>query len=383
MVIITTSFNGPPVTGSYQPQRAPSNNGADGSPSQEIPPPSGPIDTYVPGAPESPTVANVVSDFYAEVLDNPEQYPHLSRALTDAVTGEQLVLPFEITPDMEQHVANLRAKFPAETQTQRGTALLLLRSLIPSDRFLEIITTEINTSTMEFIPGLPAEAGGQEVRFNDDRTLPIRIQNGTILPQQILDTPAGERVGFCLEQSQLLICLLRAAGIEAHIHEEPSHAYVIATLDGETYRLDPAQRIFVRNAHHPSTDREAMATYYRSSAFTFRYQGRIEESLQCIDTSLLLNPEDIRSWNTRANILRSMGRLKEAYASTERALEINPLHMPALANQAYILGDLGRIEEARAAWQIVIEIAPNRAAAEAAAQEALARLTAEPEPNNR
>jgi len=374
LVNLTTFFFGPPPIGINPPRRTPTGGGAEELPAQESTAFAEPVDSYVPGGQTSAIAADVISDFYREVLDHPEQYSHLRRGLTDPVTGVALDNPFEITPDMKQHVANLRSRFPEETQTERGTALLLLRSLVDTSTYPIAITSE---GRMEFVTDLPPEEGGLRVRFNSDRQHPARIQNGALLPQQILETPAGERIGYCLEQSQLLVCLLRGAGIDAHIYEEPGHAYVLATLDGETYQLDPAMFAFERNAQHSSTDREATAIYYRSEAFASSRQGRNEEALRRIETSLLLNPEDVRSWNARGHFLSALGRYEEALASFERSVTINPLNLPALGNIAYTLGDMGRIEESQAAWQAVLEIVPDNEEA----QEALASLTVEQDPS--
>lgn len=370
MVDLTTFFSGTPVRGPSSPRRTNSNgSGVEGMPTQESPAFDEPVDTYVPGGQTSAVAAEVISDFYTEVLDNPDKYPHLIRNLTDAVTGEPLEYTFEITPEMKQHVANLRARFPEESQTQRGMALLLLRSIVPPNRLIAIT----GERRMDFVAGLPAAEGGQEIRPNDDRTIAARVQYGDITPSELLNLPPEERIALCLEYSQLLVCLLRAAGIEANVREVPRHAYVIATTnEGENYILDAGSLVFDETPRSPNADSEAVAMHYANEASMFRHQGRLEEALQRFDMATLLYPESYRIWHNRGGTLRDMGRFEEALSSYDRALELNPLDIPALIGQAYTLTDMGRIEEAQVAWQAVLEIEPDCSEA----QEALANLSA-------
>lgn len=362
MVDVNTAYIGQPNNRGIQPNRQPNSSGNVENPTPQTPP-ADPVDTYVPSAQMSDLAREVTTDFYREVLDSPDQYPHLLPGLTDVVTGEELEYPLEITPAMRQHVANLQARFPQETQTQRGTALLLLRSLVPSTEMIEVEDEEGNRG---YSFGLPAADGGQEVRADDNRQAQPRVENGDLLPREILALAPNDRIGLCLEQSNLLASLLRAAGIEASVREVPGHAYVIATLDEETYRLDATLLVFERTNRQPNTDCEATAMHYSNEASAFFQQGRQEEALQRIDLALTLNPQNFRMWNNRGHFLASMGRGEEALSSYDRALELNPLYLTALENRAYVLTDLGRTEEARAAWEDALAADPTNADAQAA-----------------
>ncbi|MFH1576660.1 MAG: tetratricopeptide repeat protein [Candidatus Margulisiibacteriota bacterium] len=285
-----------------------------------------------------------------EIFEHREQYADVIEELREAGLED----PFQITQAMEDHVSSLFESYTPETQLDK--ALLLFMYLIPSDQPFEFDGEEYYDYGLE---------EGLNIHFDSNSYSPARLGRGNLLPQEILETPGSERIANCLEYSQLLVCFLRTAGIEAYVKEDPGHAYVIANLDGQTYRLDPAKLDFARTDSPPNTDREVIAAHHFNEGSRHIDQDRFAEGLECLDRALEIRPDYAIAWNEKGALLHQIGNNEEALACFNQAIEIDPNEGLFWKNSGVVLMELGRTDEARISFERYLELEPEAEDADA------------------
>jgi tetratricopeptide (TPR) repeat protein len=284
-------------------------------------------------------------ELFEEVFTHRERYLSIIRRLDRAGLED----PFQITPELKQHVQRiLRGNNP---KTQLEKAVFLFRSIIPPTNCFELGQRRYS--------GLSESEGGLEIRFYDSRKAPLRIRYGSPLPKEIVAAPREERVADCLEYSHLLTVLLRITGIKAHTKGAPEHAYVVALLEGEHYRLDPALLLFRRDKSSASSDKESIALHYSNEGVTFTEQNKLQKAIRYFNRALEMKPNYAEVLVNKGIALRRQGKLEEAMRYYNWALQINPVDVKAWSNKGIVLGRQGKLEEAMRCYDKALAIEPS------------------------
>ncbi|MFH1428283.1 MAG: tetratricopeptide repeat protein [Candidatus Margulisiibacteriota bacterium] len=272
-------------------------------------------------------------ELYEYIYSDRGRYPVVIENLRNAGLED----PFEITPEIKKHVEDLFARYQPKTESEK--AILLFRSIIPSNKFF--IT---GTATRWF--GLTDTQGGLEIPYNNDPKASLRKKHGSPLSKEILAAPPNERIALCQEYSYLLITLLRAAGIEASTGRIPRHSYVIAFLEGEKHQLDPARLLFIKTTKVSHTDRESIAYHYINESCAFGKQGKIAEALECCNTALEFDPDNIHAWVNKGRALSSLGKPGAALDAYNTAAKLEPHLIAAWRGKSRIYFQQGDILKA-------------------------------------
>lgn len=282
-------------------------------------------------------------ELYAEVFNNRSKYEPVIAKLGKAGLED----PFEITPELKEHVANIIGRYGPQGELE--TAKIILRSVMPSDNSFCI-------GEDEFF-GLKKEEGGLDIPYNKYNHHPLRQKYGNILPKELINARGNERVAQCAEYSELLTVLLRIAGIKAWMVPELGHVYVAASLDGETYRLDAGvgekeegeRVIFEKTDEDEKKDIRRVIDHYTNEASTRADQGNIEESIKSFDTAIMLDPELPRTFLMKGRMLFEAKRLQDAIDCLEHVTmgsEFDRSDAFSLKGDAYVhLGNMPKAVE--------------------------------------
>ena len=326
--------------------------------------------------------------------------------------------PFEERAEIKDFVLQLFKKF--QPQTELDKAILLFRAVIPPSQSFTVNGVSYR--------GLTIKEGGLALPLDFGLLAPLRRKYGDLLPKELIGSPPPDRVAACLEYSHLLVSLLRAAGFEAHTNGKtvPSHAYTIANLRGQKYKLDAVKTVVARRnllkilgetdaswqaffinpneeiltfvptveekirrmikdpikrakiltvfqqsqqltfeptATGAGTDRESIALHYNNEGASLAEQGKIPEALDAVNKALEIDPNCAAAWNCKGATLQRQGKLTEALEAVNKALEIDPNFAAAWNGKGVVLLKRENLSEALGALDKALEINPNDAEA--------------------
>ena len=311
----------------------------DEKPAPESPPASDGIQPAKPAL-ESPPVADGIQPAKAA--------PELPPA-AESIQLEGMEDPYRITEAVKNHVARLLSR--ARPRTELEKAVVLYRSVIPTSSSFRLHDRQYQ--------GYGREQGGLQVPFGDDSSVPLRRKHGSLLPEEIIAAPQGQRVADCLEYGFLLIALLRAAGIEARLGERPDHAFAVALLAGAPHCLDAANLAFERCDEVGEPDRVGIARHYSNEGVIRKEQGRLDQALRSLDTAVALRPDHAEALVNRGLVFREQGKLARAIEDYDRALGIDPGDARAWSNKGVALAGQGKIEQAMACYDRALALEPK------------------------
>jgi tetratricopeptide (TPR) repeat protein len=297
------------------------------------------------------------SEIFEEIFSNRKKYQSVIKDLRAAGLED----PFEITPKIKRFVRRLLGKYGYRTELMK--AKLLFRAVIPPGK-----SFKLKLGRMEFEGrGLSRSEGGLGVKRNEDPSHPLRKKFGNLLPKELMAAPEPRRVALCLEYSHLLVALLRAAGIKAHTKKEPDHAYVVAVLDKQKYRMDAARLVFAKEKNGANTDRESIAMHYSNQGAFMNRRGENEAAMRQIDLALNINSSSAHALFNKGKILADQKRSDESYIYFKKALAIKPEFAAALFDKPsaiwFVRGRKfyaeGKLDEALKCYKRAVEINPN------------------------
>jgi tetratricopeptide (TPR) repeat protein len=84
--------------------------------------------------------------------------------------------------------------------------------------------------------------------------------------------------------------------------------------------------------------------------------GDWQESIDCFERALKINPRDVQSWFGKGISLVQLERRKEALECFDRAIEINPLKWDVWTSKGLVLNQLGRMMEALDCYDNALEL---------------------------
>ncbi|MFH1386532.1 MAG: tetratricopeptide repeat protein [bacterium] len=227
----------------------------------------------------------------------------------------------------------------------------MFRSIIPA-------SVEFKVKTVYFC-GLKMEEGGLAIPSNIDTLSFLRKKHGALLPKELMNALPEERGALCLEYSHLLTSLLRAAGIEAHIKQEPTHAYVIAQLGGQKYKLDIMALQFNNTDETWDTDRESLSKHYSNEGAILASQGKYDEAIRAYNMSLEIDRSNATAYYNKGFALKEQGEIKKAIDAYSEALKIDPSNIEVWHKKGLALLNQGKINEAVEAFNRGLQLEPS------------------------
>lgn len=276
--------------------------------------------------------------------------------------------PLALTPEIRRHVGGLLPDHNRVSTIDR--ALLLFRSVIPAGQSFSFGGTSYS--------GLPAESGGLNVYCNTDCNNRLRRQtNGLPLPTDIINAPKHDasRIAKCVEYSFLLISLLRAADLEAHLVKDGLlHTYAAARLGGEWYKLDafyidkklPPRFELLPGPVEYLSERLTLGLFHSNKAEVLKQQRHREKALMEVKTAIEIAPDLAEAWINYGAILLELngqGSANEAMAAFKKALSLEPDNSVALNNAAVLLIKEGKRDEAKRIFNEILDREPGNESA--------------------
>lgn len=303
----------------------------------------------VQGGKETPITSGWVEPhhLYAQVFGHRRDYqPQLA-----ALRRVGLEDPFEERQEITSFVEELFQRY--QPGDELGKAILLLRAIMPFDHYF-------NFNTKKYF-GLSCEEGGLDILYEDSINRPLARETAVPLPKHLMAASPNERTANCLEYTFLLVVFLRAAGIEANIKSTINHAYVIAKLNGERYRMDVAHGVFRISKKKITSDRKGLAIYYANKASVLEDQGRERTAMRYNRLALEIDPDCVIALDSAGSILSKRGEIEDALSLFNRALAINDKYADSWNNKGVALSKIGKKEEALFCHKKALEINPDNA----------------------
>jgi tetratricopeptide (TPR) repeat protein len=286
-------------------------------------------------------------ELYEEVFSHRAEY----RSVIAGLRGAGLEDPFEITPEIRKHVEYLFERYHPETELEK--AVLLMQSIIPP-------AASFNLGE-RYYSGLSETEGGLEIYYHSSSGVPRRFMYGDLLPQEIMQTPKEKRVAHCLEFSFLQVVFLRSDGIKAHTKSvEPEHVFAVAILDGNKYKIDPANLKFLRSNSSMDTDRQSISDHYYNEAIALRDQNQEVPAIRNFEIAIELDPNFMWSWFNRSFLYYSFrflpGNSQRALESIDEVLDLQNDFAEAWQLKGLILRAQGKEKEAERCFKKAIRL---------------------------
>jgi len=106
---------------------------------------------------------------------------------------------------------------------------------------------------------------------------------------------------------------------------------------------------------------EWSAEYWYNKGLAFFNLSRYDESLQCYDKAIQLEPNNAVYWNKKGSALFRLSRYNEALQCYDKAIQLEPNKAVYWNNKGYVLSKLSRDNEALQCYDKAIQLEPNKA----------------------
>jgi tetratricopeptide (TPR) repeat protein len=132
------------------------------------------------------------------------------------------------------------------------------------------------------------------------------------------------------------VALLREAGVESGIRISPYHAYAIAAIEGQRYKIDivaDGGPIFEATTEEPDPDTKAIAMHYCDlGGFFFTRRNNSIKALEYFELAVTIDPDSAKAWTNLGVIYKDLARYEEVVPAYIRALELEPTFYMAFEN---------------------------------------------------
>ena len=253
------------------------------------------------------------------------------RTKLGTVARPEITNPFKLNEAVRGFVSGLFDRYNPKTQMDK--AILLFRSVLP----VEENDWERICWKNSGIPSraLSLEEGGLNIVYSNDPNHPIRSRSGAVLPEELIIAVPKDRAAACLEYSDLLVSVLRAAGFQAGTKETVGHTAVIAVIAGQKYLIDAVRMIFERTEENASSENEGRAYYFFNRGANYLARKMYGEAIEANRTAIELNPYNFAFWNNLGKALIENDRIDEAIGAFSHAISLNPESDQAWENRAW------------------------------------------------
>jgi coenzyme F420-reducing hydrogenase delta subunit-like protein len=87
--------------------------------------------------------------------------------------------------------------------------------------------------------------------------------------------------------------------------------------------------------------------------------GKLQQAIECFDSALVINPRYFEAWNGKGNALYALRKFQEAIESYDKALVINPRDFEVWNNKGNTLISLGKLQQAIECFDKTLVINPR------------------------
>ncbi|MBU1866983.1 MAG: tetratricopeptide repeat protein, partial [Candidatus Margulisbacteria bacterium] len=328
------------------------------------------------------------------VLNNVVAY----KPIADFMAEHGLENPYNITNEtVQSHVHSLLSRYRIYIQNEPQAAplkiaFLFLCSIVHPTKQIKIEGITLNPSFRDnasfyeadfcTFRGAAEEEGGLEVIYSEKADEKLRQKCGNPLPHELIDASKEERVATCCEFSNLLISMLRIAGIKAELNlvRGETHANVIVTIGNKYYCLDPAEARLERLSVKPDTvvgDNIGIFKHYANEAYWRANQGDLDKAIEMLELLLKWGLNDPIIFNNLglSFIQRNReGDIDKAIRCFDISIAINKQYLQAVNNKALAMIMSGRLIDAKNYLHEVIDEHPTNAYAYCYLGEVLVKL---------
>jgi tetratricopeptide (TPR) repeat protein len=272
--------------------------------------------------------------------------------------------PFEERPEIKAYVRQLFEQHRPRSEKEK--AILIFRAVIPDVAEFRIegkgffySAASRSYGSQTYYYGLSRDEGGLNISYNDDFEEPFRRKFGDLLPAELMGLPSEDRYALCLEYGNLLVSLLRAAGIEAGIKYVSGHAYAIAKVEGNWYQLEATNWTFLLTKERPDNDLAGVVRHYFNEQKVFFAQGLEEKAFEAGERILEMDPGKVLYWNSLGRQLAEEGKVRAAYRCFRRILDIMPENAMAWNNIGILYVMNGKKKKALDAFDNALKFDPQ------------------------
>lgn len=99
--------------------------------------------------------------------------------------------------------------------------------------------------------------------------------------------------------------------------------------------------------------------YWFGKANDLIKHGKLEESIECLDNAIELNPAESLLWYLKGRVLIDLNRCDEAIEMLDKAFDLNPLYIRAICTKGMAYEKLGKYNEAMACYDEAMILEPN------------------------
>ena len=183
-----------------------------------------------------------------------------------------------------------------------------------------------------------------------------------------------------LVPSLAAILLFAVCGVTPSFAAEDKDRVICFSLGTENYKdktkFDPGLNACTRMINSGRFKDKVLAAIYRARGSWKQKKGELDASLADYGISIRLEPDNVESYDYRADVYQQQGDLDRALADYDHATRINPTYAAAYYSRGLIYEKKGDIGKARTEYNSAIVVPTVNRIAQWAQDNARARLKA-------
>jgi len=174
------------------------------------------------------------------------------------------------------------------------------------------------------------------------------------------------------------ILLFTACGAAPSLAADDKDRATCFSLGNENYKdqnkFDPGLNACSRMLNSGRYKDKALAAIYRARGSWKQKKGELDASLADYAISIRIEPDNVESYDYRADVYQQKGDLDKALADYEHASKLDPTYAAAYFSRGLIYEKKGDVDKARAEYNSAIAVPTINRIAQWAQDNARARL---------
>jgi tetratricopeptide (TPR) repeat protein len=174
------------------------------------------------------------------------------------------------------------------------------------------------------------------------------------------------------------ILLFTACGAAPSLAADDKDRVICFSLGNENYKdqskFDPGLNACSRMLNSGRYKDKALAAIYRARGSWKQKKGELDASLADHAISIRIEPDNVESYDYRADVYQQKGDLDKALADYEHASKLDPTYAAAYFSRGLIYEKKGDVDKARTEYNAAIAVPTKDRIAQWAQDNARARL---------
>jgi tetratricopeptide (TPR) repeat protein len=176
------------------------------------------------------------------------------------------------------------------------------------------------------------------------------------------------------------LLVFAACGVTPSISAEDKDRVICYSLGAENYKdpakFDPGMNACTRMINSGLYKSKALAALYRARGSWKQKKGLLEASLADYGISIGIEPDNVESYDYRADVYQQQGDFDKALADYDRASRIDPTYAAAYFSRGQVFEKKKDIDKARIEYNKAIAVPTKDRIAQWAQDNARVRLKA-------